>query len=292
MVIIELMPGGLASQMQSYAFYRKFKVVYPNVKLDISYFLSIDPGEYKKKGLHNGYELENVFGLNPDYAKIEEVNRFKDDSKRNIDRIRRKIFGKKSTHFVEDCFKIYPNIFETRNKYLSGYWPTPKYFNDIRNILIREFSFKQPSDEKNLNFIKQIENEETVAVHFRRGDFVNNHFHGGICDLNYYKRSIGLISKIVKYPLFIFFSDDPNWVKDQGFDIDHIVVDWNLDGKNARDMHLMSLCKHQILSNSGFGWWAAWLNLNENKIVITPKKWFNDSRYDTSVLIPEEWISI
>lgn len=293
MIIIELMPGGLASQMTSYSVYKKFKLLKPDTQLDISYFQSVDPNEYKKMNLHNGYELNRVFGLEPSLAKIEDVEFMKDSRRSFVDRIRRKFFGIRKTHYFEKSLNFVEDIFKLDNKYISGYWMSLKYFEDIRNELLKDFAFKLPLNEKNASVLKKILDENSVAVHIRRGDFVNNKLHGNICDLDYYKRALSLVSKLVAEPSYFVFSDDPTWARENFSDLLNVhFINWNLGNDSYVDMLLMSRCKHNIISNSGFGWWAAWLNTNENKFVITPKKWLNLNQFDYTQFVPKEWISV
>lgn len=293
MIIVELMPGGLASQMTSYSVYRKFQKLDSETQLDISYFESVAPENYKKLNLHNGYELARVFGLEPALAKTCDVEYMKDTRKTLIDRVRRKLFGVRKTHYFERSLNYSENIFTLKNKYVSGYWMSLKYFEDIRDTLLSDFTFKADLCEANRDFLQKIKMSNSVAVHIRRGDFVNNSVHGGICDLDYYLRAIRLITKLYGEASFYFFSDDPKWVVENFREIKNaVIVDVNKGDSCYIDMFLMSSCRHNIISNSGFGWWAAWLNQNPDKFVITPKKWINMDCFDYTQIIPKEWVSV
>jgi hypothetical protein len=118
-------------------------------------------------------------------------------------------------------------------------------------------------------------------------------FWGG-CNLDYYNKAIKIIINKVENPIFFIFSDDINWCKENIKIKDHeiIYVDWNVGDNSYIDMQLMSTCKHNIMANSSFSWWSAWLNKNKDKIVISPYKWFNSDDMDCSDLIPESWIRI
>jgi hypothetical protein len=106
--------------------------------------------------------------------------------------------------------------------------------------------------------------------------------------LDYYQKSINLINSRVKDPKYYVFSDDMDWVKKNLIIKNAVYVEGN---KGGVDLQLMSLCKHNIIANSTFSWWGAWLNNNPEKIVISPKKWFNDMNMKNDI-IPEDWIKI
>lgn len=135
-----------------------------------------------------------------------------------------------------------------------------------------------------------------VSLHIRRGDYISNATTNtihGTCNLDYYKRAVEYIKKNSVSPIFFIFSDDIDWVKDNlHLNEKHYYIDWNNADTNYEDMRLMSLCKHNVIANSSFSWWGAWLNNNPKKIVIAPQKWFNDSKLNTFDVIPEKRIKI
>ncbi len=142
----------------------------------------------------------------------------------------------------------------------------------------------------------QIESTNAVSLHIRRGDYVKvketNDFHG-VCSIAYYETAIELITNKINDPVFYIFSDDMDWVK-KNFNIrqNHVFVDANDAATNYEDMRLMSLCKHNIIANSSFSWWGAWLNPSSSKTVIAPKKWMKDPSIETIDLIPGNWIRL
>jgi hypothetical protein len=143
--------------------------------------------------------------------------------------------------------------------------------------------------------IKKIENNNSVSIHVRRGDFFKNkkriQRYGNICTNSYYKKAINIIKHKINDPIFLVFSDDIDWAKQNFTGSNFIFVDWNKGKSSYRDMHLMSLCKHNIIANSTFSWWGSWLNNNENKVVISPSK-MNNKHKDFSQLFPEKWVRI
>jgi hypothetical protein len=180
--------------------------------------------------------------------------------------------------------------------YYSGYWQSEKYFENAEDIIRQQFSFNDKLiNEKNKALIKQYLNKNTVSIHIRRGDYVTNTdaniLLGGSCDLSYYENAISYIKKNVSQPYFQFFSDDIDWVREHFIDLGNVqFIDWNHQTDSWQDMMLMSKCKHNVIANSSFSWWGAWLNNNANKIVIAPSKWFNS--HETLDIVPENWIRI
>lgn len=288
--------------MFQYAYYLELKQRDFETYFDISDF-----ADYK---LHHGYELNRIFGVTPLLIEAENTPEFKhilqlrrryehgyghNKHRLFIDRLRNKLR-------IGNCVIVQRNFgydlkyihFKPSSKHsylLDGYWQSEKYFASCVNQVRQAFKF--PSlDKGNQLIAQQIEQVNSVSVHVRRGDYVNNPLHGDICTLDYYKRAIGIINSKIANPQFYVFSDDVAWCKDNLSLPNAVYVDGN-QGKNSyKDMQLISLCKCNIIANSSFSWWGAWLNINSNKVVIAPRKWFNDTRFNVSDLLPNEWIKI
>jgi hypothetical protein len=201
-------------------------------------------------------------------------------------------------YIVEKYFNYQSDVFDiSDNIFIRGFWQSEKYFLEYRNTILQEFSFKSKLSEKNLATKKRIQSCTSVSIHVRRGDYISNPSANkvhGVLDENYYKRAIDKLD--IDGALFVFFSDDANWVKNHLAPIilnsdNFIVVDHNHASESYNDMRLMSLCKHNIIANSSFSWWGAWLNTNPNKIIIAPKNWFSIDK-DTNDLIPKSWIQV
>jgi hypothetical protein len=295
MIIIKLQ-GGLGNQMFQYAIGRKLSILNKTeLKLDLSFLLDRTP---RSNFTYRDYNL-NIFNLKIESATSEEIKPFVN----HLDnKIKRKIYsylflGKNKKYIYEKQLTCDPNIFKlTGNIYLDGYWQTEKYFSDIKNILYNDFNIKIPQDEKNQEITKIIKNSNSVSIHTRRGDYITNkqtyNVHG-ICDLDYYYNCVNLLLKQIENPHFFIFSDDHKWAK-ENLKLDYLMtfIDHNNASKNYEDLRLMSQCKHNIIANSSFSWWGAWLNKNPDKIVYAPQKWFNDSSRDTKDLIPDQWIKV
>lgn len=187
-------------------------------------------------------------------------------------------------------------LFAQSNMYLDGYWQSERYFQDKGDQIRRDFLFKNPPDKLNKAYLSEITLKNSISVHIRRQDYVTDkvtHDFHGICDIKYYQKALLMLSKKVPKLHVYVFSDDPVWVK-KNLTIKYPVKYLNINNgdKDWEDLRLMSACKHNVIANSSFSWWGAWLNKNPKKIVITPKRWFNNPDVDTTDRIPDGWIKI
>ena len=263
MVIIKMM-GGLGNQMFQYALYKAFEQKHIDVYADLAW--------YKNKSVK--FELYN-FGIKINVASEKDINRLSDCQADFVSRIRRKIFGKKKSFVSEKNDSCYENdILRMDNVYLSGYWQTEKYFSNTREKLLEDYSFALVNSQVS-EWEDSIRNKNSVSIHIRRGDYLQGELYGGICTSLYYAEGIEYIKMRVPNAKFFVFSDDVEWVKQQEDFKGFVIVDRNEYSSALSDMYLMSLCKHNIIANSSFSWWAAWLNRNEEKIVIAPRRWLN-----------------
>ena len=173
--------------------------------------------------------------------------------------------------------------------FLLGYYESKEYFDDIRNILLEEFTPVHPEMPHNKELYDIIRSTESVCVSIRRGDFLFSNEHN-VCSEQYFYNAVERISKSVLNPTFIIFSDDVDWVKqNMDFPCENIFYEKG-DDPVWEKLRLMYSCKHFIISNSTFSWWAQYLSRNENKIVVSPERWFN-SRYK-SCLLEDSFIKI
>jgi hypothetical protein len=181
---------------------------------------------------------------------------------------------------------------------IDGDWQSELYFKEYEHIIRNCFAFPDlNSEEWSVVLLRKIESTNSVAIHVRRGDylFAYNYAINGVCPIDYYRNAIALMKQKVPDPYFYLFSDDPEWVKTSFADLTDPfdVVEGNKGNNSWKDMLLMSKCRHQIIANSSFSWWSAWLNNNPGKIVIAPQNWFAHGRdSDTKDLIPGTWFRI
>ena len=291
MIIVRLF-GGLGNQLFQYAAGRRLSLMHDTtLKLDANHF------QYHKL---RSYELE-PFCIQQEFATAEEIMELKGTAKRGLARIAFSVGQKVRPYYRRSIFcearsgRLDLNILKTcRNVYLDGYWQSEKYFADIKDVIRREFVVKYEFDSQNREMANRIAETESVSIHVRRGDYVSiPETNMPLCGLDYYARCVKVISKMVPDPHFYVFSDDREWiVENLRFDYATTFVTHNDVNKGYEDLRLMSMCKHDIIANSSFSWWGAWLNPNANKVVLAPRKWHKDESIDTQDLLPESWISI
>jgi hypothetical protein len=279
-MIISKIIGGLGNQMFQYAIAKAVEVKKSDTfKLDIT--------AYKTYKLHNGYRL-NKFNIDENIANKEEIENFK--GKNNlINKVLNK-FNLNKIVYKEKERTIYDkNVFCKDNIYLDGYWQNEKYFIDIRDEILKDFTPKEKNTIEVDKYLEKINSVNSVSIHIRRGDYAN-HPEIGILDISYYKNAIKYICTKVEKPIFYIFSNDLKWCE-KNFDFIENKFFINDTKTEIEDMTLMKNCKHNILANSSFSWWSAWLNIYKEKIVIAPKKWRLDDLNNYKYL-PKSWIKI
>lgn len=183
------------------------------------------------------------------------------------------------------------------NVILVGYWQNPRYFSDIENVLRNEFTLRKPPTSSTARIAETIQTEESVSIHIRRTDYVRNPRNLEIfeeCRMDYYRDAMNLVAERCIRPNYFVFSDDPDWARanlpNNGLRM--TFVTHNGAGTAHEDLMLMSKCRHNIIANSTFSWWGAWLNDNPQKIVVSPRRWFKNSRGQENDLLPSEWIRL
>lgn len=284
--------GGLGNQMFQYALAIALQSKHPEkiIKIDISGF--------KGYPLHNGYELQRIFSTALPFADIkDQISLFYPLRNYKMWQLGIKFLPKRNTVIYEnEDMKYNFEIIETKkSSYYLGYWQTEKYFKNIRPRILQAFSFPEiPNNSPNSYISNLISNHNAIAIHVRRGDYVKIGNTQGICSLEYYKNAIEYIKTKTNPEIFLIFSDDIDWCKKELSqylgNITTTYVDWNRKENSFRDMQLMSLCKHNIIANSSFSWWGAWLNQNPDKIVVAPSRWMNSGGWVD--IIPEGWHTI
>lgn len=284
--------GGLGNQMFQYALALALQCQCKE-KSEIR----IDPRAFRGYPIHNGYELKRIFNVEIPEASISEVMRVAYPFLNyRIWQLCRLLPQRSTMKYEWKSMAYDERVFtDTRNLYLIGYWQTEHYFSSIRNEILKAFAFPSfTPNSQNETLSKEMQQRRSVAIHIRRGDYLKISNTSGICTIDYYKKAITCIQESSSPELFAIFSDDMDWCMEQFGAIignaDIRFVNWNKGKESFRDMQLMSLCKHNIIANSSFSWWGAWLNQNPDKIVIAPSRWMNSEGW--SEIIPEDWITI
>jgi len=278
-MIISKISGGLGNQMFQYAIAKSIAMKNKDIfKLDIS--------AYKRYKLHNGYRL-NAFNIEENIANKNEIFKLRSFDNRIVRRLK---FLKKNTYYQEKERTVYDcNVWNYDNIYLDGYWQNESYFLNIREVLLKEFSLKNDISLLAQRYLREIDSSQSVSIHVRRGDYLK-HPEIGVLDMEYYRESVSYMVNHLENPVFYIFSNDISWCKAHFKFIEKSIFIEETESE-LEDMELMKHCSHNIVANSTFSWWGAWLNENEKKIVIAPKKWMavNTKNYKW---IPKSWMEI
>ena len=279
---IVFLSGGLGNQMFQYAFYKQLSERCDDVKCDW--------GLLKNRNIHNGYELSRIFNIND--VECNPFSRFfarvlyylRILNKRRVLSIVRGVFNCDVIMDKEDLF-----VNNHRNLFILGYWQAERFLS--QNF---EFEFNDSLlNTRTKEIYRAIESCNSISIHIRRGDYLtkgNIGIYGNISTIEYYKNAISKIREYVQNPKFYIFSNDVEWVKENIPLADAEYVSHNIGEESWQDMFLMSKCKHNIIANSTFSWWGAWLNKNDGKIVICPNK-FTNTREKTEIY-PQNWIRV
>lgn len=289
MIIVRL-KGGMGNQLFQYALGRA-------LALKNNTTLGLDVSFYDNPGLPvRTYDLD-LFNIDAKILSRKEIPFFRRSYGKGligriIAKIRTRILPSVGT---EHGFEFNKKIFSAGpNLYLDGYWQNPAYFEEYKDSIQKDFEIIAPLLPQIVALRKEIESRVSVCMHVRRGDYVGNTMHDVVTP-EYYKTALEILkTKVPTIDHVYMFSDDPGWCKQTfQFDIPVTFVGEEYAGERAiGHFALMQSCKHFIIPNSSFSWWAAWLGTNSHKVVIAPKQWFGDSRIDTSNRTPKEWIRI
>lgn len=281
MIIIQMM-GGLGNQMFQYALYRQLRSMGKEVKMDDMAGYITDM--YRKPEL-------DVFDIEYERATPKEIIKMRDSSPALTAKVRRKLFGRHNHSYFEESRRFQAKIFDWDNVYLEGYWQSEKYFPDVGEQIKKEFSVERLKNnpDKYCRFSAQaerylwkIEQTQSVSVHVRRGDYLlskNRELFGDICTDYYYEKAIKTVTK--RYPncIFYLFTNDIEWsypwLKRRTKGKNKIIPVETPIHKDYESLVLMGRCRHNILANSSFSWWASYLNDNPKKMVIAPDRWLN-----------------
>lgn len=290
MLIVKIC-GGLGNQLQQYALCEKLKSLGKEVKLDITEYQTI-----RNDDLMRDFQLDLFEGIEYTVATKEEIESLIGKNTL-VDKCMRKITGRKNQKYTE--YKMYDeNIFDMENTYIEGYFACEYYYADIIGKLRRQLRFPVEKGTKNYDTAMKMQQECSVSVHIRRGDYLNpenRDIFGDICTDDYYKSALEYVERQYGEFYMYIFSDDISYAKHiYGDNNNCTIVDWNTHHNSYMDMFLMSNCKGNICANSTFSFWGARLNTNADKIMIRPLKQRNNTEYIPEILHPlwKNWILI
>lgn len=285
MIIIHVM-GGLGNQLYQYALSEKLKSLGKEVKLDFYAYREAEGEDREWREL----ELERLDGPDYDVCTKEERTAFLDNSMKPADRVRRKLFGRRSRQ-VRETGAYMPEIFDMDHVYLYGFWGCDRYYADIIPLLQQKIRFPRSSNPKNAAVMKEMEAAQSVSIHIRRKDYLavaDGKRYMGICTDAYYESAMDYIAERVDNPVFYVFSDDADYAREHYDRPGMRIVDWNTGRDSLYDMELMTRCRHNICANSTFSIWGARLNLHTDKIMIRPLRHDNYENMDAAEM-QENW---
>jgi len=284
MIIVRLQ-GGLGNQLFQYAA-GKALATHLNKSFKLETITSLQKDRRRSIAL-------NDFQAAFDLASRKEVKRFVQFPSLyrhpvSLFKTGRNIYHEPHFHFDENFFNIADPVF------LDGFWQSPLYFKPIEDSIRKDFRVRAELINNVIEKGKELEGKSSIAVHVRRGDFLNPKIaaYHGVLDATYFEKAIRLVKDKAAGASVYFFSDDIDWVK-QNLSLDKDAEFVSSFTRSAiEDFYLMTKCRHNIIANSSFSWWPAWLNANPDKIVVAPEKWFADSSINTNDLIPGNWTRI
>jgi len=280
--------NGLGNQMSQYAFYLEKKRINK-----ATYLISFCKD-------HNGLELHKVFGIDFKSKLIEKIlyviYRILLTDKKFLNPLKYllKVLGCKIINENYDySFKPSYMVPSKGITYYFGGWHTEKYFSGVKRELLSTFNFEKFTDKENIATLAEISSTNSVALHVRRGDYMNEaniNLFGKVCTKAYFENAIDVLNQKIPNAHYFIFSNDIAWVKENLVFETATFVNHNFGADSWKDMCLMSKCKHNIISNSTFSWWGAWLNKHQDKVVISPSRFLNDDQYTD--VYPNDWLKI
>ena len=296
--------GGLGNQMFKYAFALVLREKHPNEIVYIDSRLC----RYRRPQAHNGYELDKLFNLEIKEATLWQILKI---SKRAFGSVIYKIshrwYEKYKSYFYEHIDNSYiedylaPSVYNKDLVDNSAFFyfdisaQSWQYYEDYKDLIKKAFVFKIPLDNYNNKIISEMKNCNSVAIHFRMGDYLLLPYFN-VCSIEYYNQAINIVKeKLPNIHYYIFTNDTDSFNNNLSNELSIegeaiTIIDKNTVGNNYKDIILMSQCKCVIIANSSFSWWGAWLNEIPNHILISPKRWFlNDECPD---ICPNDWIRI
>lgn len=283
MIIVQF-SGGLGNQLAQYGLYCEYRARGLKAYADLSWYGNAQPkdGKVDTRKLelpHLGINLQMCPEKYAYYGHEDDYHRY----------LRRIMVG--PVYFEKD-YKFTPELLKVKRGYvMGGCFLGEQYIPFSEGIIRESINFRGTDSE----YIQQMEEKITscnsVSIHMRLGDYLNNDsLYGGICTPDYYKRAVDMIKETVENPVFFLFSNDvEEAARILGLD-EAVPVEGNTGDRSYLDMYLMSKCKHNIIANSTFSWWGAWLNKNKTKQVYCPKTLLNG--YDNGSVFCEDWIRV
>lgn len=285
-MIIARIAGGLGNQMFQYALGKHLAIKNKTIlKLDLTHLLNSNRNKFQPRNFQLSY-----FNINTKIASNKEILKHTLPKIRNryIYYLLKKIYSKNGMIIEKNSFFDQKILNTQNNSYICGHWICEKYFLDIQKIIRKEFTLKDTLHKKLMKRWGNILKQNNVSIHIRRGDYLKLKHIYHTLEADYYIKALNIIKSRTDFSNIIIFSDDISWCRDNLKLETCIFVE---EQSAYEDLYLMSLCNHNIISNSTFSWWGAWLNKYKNKIIIAPEKWFRKHNHCFDI-IPQNWLKI
>ncbi len=293
-MIIANIIGGLGNQMFQYAAIKA-------LSLRRGWQLKLCTSEFENYKLHDGFELSRLFPMDEEIAAKAEV---RERLGIYASPLTQKLVGKLHIQVpacrclvIEPHYEFWPELNDASDgSYFRGYWQSPRYFQDKEAEIREIFKFGLPLDDENRRYLDRMQAEQSVSLHVRRGDYVKkwqNRRRFSTCSIDYYARSIHYLRERHAGLTFYVLTDDPEWVFANLSPLirDLRLIRHNSGASSFRDMQLMSCARHNVIANSSFSWWGAWLNARPGRTVIAPSRWFSNGQ-SSKDLVPPDWVRL
>lgn len=292
MIIVNIQ-GRFGNQMFGFALYRQLVKMGKEVYVDLSHN-RLDEQMKKERAVFAIEPNIDLFGF--EYPVIDDetaVEYLKNRENRNLlKRWEYRIFPQKCKCYEEKATAVFDkNVLKLDDVYLNGYWQSEKYFADACKEVRQMYRFPDLFTDYQKRMMEEMAGRQSVSVHIRRGDYLNHPEIYGTTTLDYYRSAMAYMQERRENIHFYIFTNDIPWAE-QNFEGDNITIvedSGDLMIGNL-DMALMAECKDNIIANSSFSWWGAWLNRNTEKIVIAPKVW--EMNQSTKDIWCEDWIKM
>lgn len=282
--------GGLGNQMFQYAMYLALCEAHPDEDIRVC------TRAFHNYGLHNGLELKRIFNVKIHEASLWQLTKLAypfinykswQVVRHKMPRRKTMTFGNLTTEFDMS------EVTRQDNVYYEGYWQNEKNFRHIRDKILLTYHFPDFIDDRNRLLSLQLRGEVSVSCHIRRGDYLKEP-EMCVCTPKYYEEAVIKMNQQVNPSLYCVFSDDIGWCRQHlpsiVGDRKIVFVDWNKGNDSYRDMQLMTSCRHNIIANSSFSWWGAWLGQYNGKTVVAPKEWTANNIINSPVC--DNWTKI
>lgn len=287
--IIVKLQGGLGNQLFQYALGRALEITKQTpVRYDLTWYAQ----QTMRKVEIDGFDIRLTPATDLDLRFAQSQQR-----PGRLGKLPGKLRNRGWKYYLERGLPYHPEVVAVQAPaYLDGYWQSEKYFTNVASTIRKEFQLRQPAEGKNAAMLGKIAQQEAVAIHFRRGDYVKNSQTNqthGMPTVEHYLRAAAYVLERYPNSVFYVFSDDLAWVRDNlHLDATMAFVDQNGPDKGYEDLRIMSACRHHIIANSTFSWWGAWLAERPGQIVIAPKRWFASPSMDARDVVPDRWVRL